>query len=264
MSLPLSLSLSLSLSLFLYPSTTLSSRCPICMLDFVVGQPIRLLPCMHYYHMRCIDDWLMRSLTCPTCMERVDVGVRKTVISSHHTLRRRVGSSSSTTSTVSTASSSSVEQLLTYGPTSPTSSDTSTSFGFGHQHGPQLQLRVSSPGQRQRNQNQNETQQQPYSHSPIHSPTNPLTLNLDQIYASNVNSTVVGGTLLGGVSPPGSPLQQTVARGARRHGGNGGRGVAVAPPQRPPPSPPLIEYHYEYRPIPPTPTHGYKSSNSGH
>ena len=210
-------------------------RCPICMLDFVVGQPIRLLPCMHYYHMRCIDDWLMRSLTCPTCMERVDVGVRNTVISSHSLRRRRVGSSSSTTSTISTASSSSVDQLLTSG-------GGGSRGGVGHRQGPQLQLRTG----RQCQQNHNEIQHQGLPQSPG---VNPMTINLDQV---NMNTNVEvrpssssrGGALLygGGVSPPGSPLQAM----ARGRGG-------------PPSSPPLIEYHYEYLPMPTTPT---KSPNS--
>ena len=210
------------------------------MLDFVVGQPIRLLPCMHYYHMRCIDDWLMRSLTCPTCMERVDVGVRNTVISSHSLRRRRVGSSSSTTSTVSTASSTSVDQLLTGG-------GGGSRRGLGHCQGAQLQLRTG--GQHQ--QNRNEIQQQGFPQSAVTDSVNPMTINLEQV---NTNSNVEvcplsssrGGALLygGGVSPPGSPLQ-AVTRG------RGG----------PPSSPPLIEYHYEYLPMPTTPT---KSPNSGH
>ena len=194
------------------------------MLDFVVGQPIRLLPCMHYYHMRCIDDWLMRSLTCPTCMERVDVGVRKTVLSSHQTLRRRrVGSSSSTISTISSTSSSSVDQTPNYGHTSPSPSSSSGGGclgGFGHQHGPQLQ----------RQWNQNGIRQQSHSHSPVHSRSNQLTLNLDQVNARNINSIT---TVVGEVSPPGSPLQNLA----------GGR---TNVPQRAPPSPPIIEYHYEY------------------
>ena len=217
------------------------------MLDFTVGQPIRLLPCMHYYHMRCIDDWLMRSLTCPTCMERVDIGVRNTVMSSHTLRRRRVGSSSSTASTISSASSTSVDQLLT--------SSGGSRGGLGHRQGPQLQLRTTSPGG-QRRQNRNEIQPQGLPQSPVINSVNPLTLNLEQvnINACNMNSNVEihpsspsrGGALLyrGGISPPGSPLQ-AVARG------QGG----------PPSSPPLIEYHYEYLPMPTTPT---KSSNSGH
>ncbi|KPP59249.1 RING finger protein 11-like, partial [Scleropages formosus] len=50
-------------------------ECVICMMDFVYGEPIRFLPCMHIYHMDCIDDWLMRSFTCPSCMEPVDAAL---------------------------------------------------------------------------------------------------------------------------------------------------------------------------------------------
>ncbi|XP_024272129.2 RING finger protein 11 isoform X1 [Oncorhynchus tshawytscha] len=50
-------------------------ECVICMTDFVYGDPIRFLPCMHIYHMDCIDDWLMRSFTCPSCMEPVDAAL---------------------------------------------------------------------------------------------------------------------------------------------------------------------------------------------
>lgn len=50
-------------------------RCVICMMDFVYGDPIRFLPCMHIYHLDCIDDWLMRSFTCPSCMEPVDAAL---------------------------------------------------------------------------------------------------------------------------------------------------------------------------------------------
>jgi len=53
-------------------------RCCICMLDFEQDEPIRYLPCMHYYHVDCIDDWLMRSFTCPTCMEPVDAALLST------------------------------------------------------------------------------------------------------------------------------------------------------------------------------------------
>ena len=48
------------------------------MLDFVYGDPIRFLPCMHIYHTDCIDDWLMRSFTCPSCMEPVDAALLST------------------------------------------------------------------------------------------------------------------------------------------------------------------------------------------
>ncbi|TKC48819.1 hypothetical protein EI555_015047 [Monodon monoceros] len=50
-------------------------ECVICMMDFVHGDPIRFLPCMHIYHLDCMDDWLMRSFTCPSCMKPVDAAL---------------------------------------------------------------------------------------------------------------------------------------------------------------------------------------------
>ncbi|XP_054441291.1 RING finger protein 11-like [Pteronotus mesoamericanus] len=50
-------------------------ECVICMMDFVYADPVRFLPCMHIYHPDCIDDWLMRSFTCPSCMEPVDAAL---------------------------------------------------------------------------------------------------------------------------------------------------------------------------------------------
>uniref|UniRef100_A0A914UVI8 RING-type domain-containing protein n=1 Tax=Plectus sambesii TaxID=2011161 RepID=A0A914UVI8_9BILA len=47
-------------------------ECAICMVDLKDGDPIRFLPCLHSYHVDCVDDWLMRSFTCPSCMEPVD------------------------------------------------------------------------------------------------------------------------------------------------------------------------------------------------
>ncbi|KAJ0032996.1 hypothetical protein NQD34_000103 [Periophthalmus magnuspinnatus] len=51
------------------------SRCVICMMDFEYGDPVRFLPCLHIYHVDCIDPWLMRSFTCPSCMEPVDAAL---------------------------------------------------------------------------------------------------------------------------------------------------------------------------------------------
>ncbi|KPU74712.1 uncharacterized protein Dana_GF21695, isoform D [Drosophila ananassae] len=49
-----------------------SRECVICMAELSVGEAVRYLPCMHIYHVNCIDDWLLRSLTCPSCLEPVD------------------------------------------------------------------------------------------------------------------------------------------------------------------------------------------------
>ncbi|CRK95995.1 CLUMA_CG009435, isoform A [Clunio marinus] len=58
-----------------FKSKKVPSECDICMNDFVVGDSIRYLPCMHQYHVHCVDNWLMRSLTCPSCCEPVDAGL---------------------------------------------------------------------------------------------------------------------------------------------------------------------------------------------
>jgi len=32
--------------------------CPICMEDFEVGNVLKVTPCFHKYHDKCIKDWL--------------------------------------------------------------------------------------------------------------------------------------------------------------------------------------------------------------
>ncbi|XP_076462855.1 RING finger protein 11-like [Babylonia areolata] len=60
----------------LYDGTSKKAKeCVICMVEFAMGDMLRFLPCMHVYHKDCIDDWLMRSLTCPSCMEPVDAAL---------------------------------------------------------------------------------------------------------------------------------------------------------------------------------------------
>jgi E3 ubiquitin-protein ligase RNF11 len=81
-----------------------SRECVICMNEFTVGESLRYLPCMHKYHVACVDgkfainlsvpckflyfffcftDWLLRSkdMTCPSCLEPVDAAL----ISSYET-----------------------------------------------------------------------------------------------------------------------------------------------------------------------------------
>jgi hypothetical protein len=42
------------------------ASCSICTEDFLHGENIRLLPCTHIYHRRCIDPWLLDFAgTCP-------------------------------------------------------------------------------------------------------------------------------------------------------------------------------------------------------
>ncbi|XP_062928182.1 uncharacterized protein si:ch211-59o9.10 isoform X2 [Mobula hypostoma] len=49
------------------------TQCHICFNDYSSGEKLRILPCLHDYHSRCIDRWLKGHLTCPIC--RVDVNL---------------------------------------------------------------------------------------------------------------------------------------------------------------------------------------------
>ena len=43
------------------------AECSICLTEFDAESRVRLLPCRHVYHERCIDRWLDRSRKCPSC-----------------------------------------------------------------------------------------------------------------------------------------------------------------------------------------------------
>jgi len=53
-------------------SSKKNKECVICMIDFELNDTIKYLPCMHTFHQTCIDNWLVRSLVCPSCIEPVD------------------------------------------------------------------------------------------------------------------------------------------------------------------------------------------------
>lgn len=43
------------------------TECIICLEPFAEGNALRTLPCLHRYHMSCIDNWLTTNLSCPLC-----------------------------------------------------------------------------------------------------------------------------------------------------------------------------------------------------
>eukprot|EP00972_Heterocapsa_arctica_P033498 4931695-Heterocapsa_arctica.AAC.1 len=43
------------------------NSCTICREQLLIGDQLRLLPCLHKYHVKCVDKWLARSRTCPIC-----------------------------------------------------------------------------------------------------------------------------------------------------------------------------------------------------
>ncbi len=47
--------------------------CAICLNDFEKGDRIRTLPCCHFFHSICIDEWLTsKTRTCPMCKMKIE------------------------------------------------------------------------------------------------------------------------------------------------------------------------------------------------
>lgn len=48
-----------------------SEKCTICLSEFETDEDVRRLPCMHLFHIDCVDQWLSTNKRCPIC--RVDI-----------------------------------------------------------------------------------------------------------------------------------------------------------------------------------------------
>jgi len=49
-----------------------NNRCCICLCDYIRNQRLRVLPCQHFFHTRCIERWLTRiNSDCPLCRSDV-------------------------------------------------------------------------------------------------------------------------------------------------------------------------------------------------
>ena len=47
-------------------------ECQVCRMPLEEGDAIRTLPCFHFYHIECIDSWLVHKAVCPVCQTRAD------------------------------------------------------------------------------------------------------------------------------------------------------------------------------------------------
>merc|ERR1740121_1982137 len=51
--------------------STSQGQCAVCLDVFLEGEEIRTLPCMHRFHLECIDKWLLKRPRCPTCKQSI-------------------------------------------------------------------------------------------------------------------------------------------------------------------------------------------------
>lgn len=61
-----------SLPKFKYDPSTgelpFAAECAICLVEYVEGDEIRVLPnCGHRFHLQCVDTWLLSNSSCPSC-----------------------------------------------------------------------------------------------------------------------------------------------------------------------------------------------------
>ncbi|RLN21210.1 hypothetical protein BBO99_00001134 [Phytophthora kernoviae] len=50
-----------------------NTMCAVCCDEFEVDEMVRALPCLHFYHRECIDQWLVHHRMCPICKYVVNV-----------------------------------------------------------------------------------------------------------------------------------------------------------------------------------------------
>lgn len=48
-------------------------QCTICIDNLNLGEKVKLLPCNHYYHEKCITPWLKKQAICPNCRKQIKI-----------------------------------------------------------------------------------------------------------------------------------------------------------------------------------------------
>lgn len=52
-------------------------KCAICLSEFETSENVRILPCAHFFHVQCIDRWLLSNKNCPVCRLSIDRDLQK-------------------------------------------------------------------------------------------------------------------------------------------------------------------------------------------
>ena len=54
-----------------YNNDNIAKICSICLEEFIIGKKYITLPCFHFFHIKCISDWLNRNKCCPLCKTEI-------------------------------------------------------------------------------------------------------------------------------------------------------------------------------------------------
>ncbi|KAK7933421.1 hypothetical protein WMY93_004317 [Mugilogobius chulae] len=52
-------------------SSSSTSDCAICLEKYIDGEELRVIPCAHRFHKKCVDPWLLQHHTCPHCRHNI-------------------------------------------------------------------------------------------------------------------------------------------------------------------------------------------------
>ncbi|CAD8105100.1 unnamed protein product [Paramecium primaurelia] len=56
-------------------SDNIQGICPVCQCNMEIGEKYRKLGCNHYYHSKCIKNWLLQHNNCPVCKQNVVIAI---------------------------------------------------------------------------------------------------------------------------------------------------------------------------------------------
>ncbi|KAF9157471.1 hypothetical protein DFQ26_008706 [Actinomortierella ambigua] len=83
----------------------ISNRCSICLCEYEDAEELRHMPCNHFFHRECLDEWLKLKRTCPLCKYDIQdlnrfskrLSWKRNSHQHHHQHRRRSSAAASTT-----------------------------------------------------------------------------------------------------------------------------------------------------------------------